>query len=702
MDLSTPAALGLGLLALLILALHWLRPRQRSRPVASVTIWRQLAAEAAAGRLARGRRPASSPLLWLQLLALAALVLALARPWREAPVAVAPQLILLLDRSLSMAAEDAVGEGFDIAAGGDADSSLDWLPGRAASRFDDARAALLRRARAAEGSRLSLIAFDQRAELLVVGSQDPDAIAAALDDLEIRARPGQAGDALLLADSLARSAAGARVVLFSDGNFSLEGAPPVDLAVELVRFGGSDDNQSLAALDLDPERGELFLRVTNAAGRSVTRRVETRVDGALLDARDLRLPAGGQASARLSLPAGAKQVEAQLTGSDALPLDDRAWALAESRTRVRVGLSGPGFRALETALDLMPEVASWARVDEPPYDTAEGPAELLILDGQVPDGVDRPALLLAPPADLGQGIERVTVQGRLERPAPRTLDAGQHLLAGTAFETVIIERALALELGAAWTPLVVAEVEDRTWPLMAEGRLDGRPVLLLAFDPRDSDLPLRPAFPLWLAAAVEHLTPVAPGHLPARLTPGEPLRLDLASASAAEGLRLIDPAGDRHAPAVEGGRAVFDQTWQPGIYRLEGIGADTVEDEGRAAGISGDESEPGPVAQTASEPERFVVSLADGGVRSIRPRDLPPEIPAAPTFAEAETGSPEDASVPAANVRRGRLPLWPSLAWAAVVLLLIEWAWDHRRALPWPPAIAGRRDARAPGPRGGR
>ena len=657
MGLETPAALVLGLLAGLILALHLLRPRRRQRELSSTLIWRALAREGADSASPAGWRPPGGLLLWLQLAALAALVLALAGPWRQAPLAVAPNLLLLIDRSLSMAATDL-----------------------GPSRLAAAGAAALARAEAAPGSALTLIAFDRGAELLLSGASDPTRVRAALAELEPRLLPGDAGDALRLAAALAGTGPDTRVVLFSDGNFALtgdlSGLPPV----ELVRIGRSDDNQSLVALELGAgaEGPELFVRVTNSAGQPRERRVETRVDGALFDVRALDLPSNGQRSFRLTLAADAETVEARLADADALPQDDVAWAIGGGPSQLRVALVSPGNRFLETALDLLPEVEAWRRFEadalaarSSALATEAGPPDVVILDGVVPATLPAaPLIAIAPPAALGEGRESVRLLGRLEQPAPRPIDPRHPLLAGIAFETVVIEQALALELGPAWVPLALARVEGRDWPLMAEGRLAGQPALLLAFDTRASDMPLRPALPLWLAAALTRLAPGGPEALAERLDPGDPLRLPAPDDRLS--LRLVGPDGRARTAVIAAGQAVFADTGLPGIYRVERRGA-------AGTSVTG-----------------LVVSLADGRPHPIRPRGLPPELVA------AEGASPPGSEPGSAAPELGRRGLWPWLAWLALALLLLEWAWDHRSSLARARAGLTRRVRGTRGPRAGR
>ncbi|MEM6931433.1 MAG: BatA domain-containing protein, partial [Myxococcota bacterium] len=102
MNVLAPTGFLLALAAVPLVAMYFLRIRRRRIPVSSMLPWHQLRrSEQLASPFQRFR---NHWLLWLQLLLLALLVLALARPFvmtAEAPFA---SRILVIDTSASMAA----------------------------------------------------------------------------------------------------------------------------------------------------------------------------------------------------------------------------------------------------------------------------------------------------------------------------------------------------------------------------------------------------------------------------------------------------------------------------------------------------------------------------------------------------------------------------------------------------------------------
>jgi Ca-activated chloride channel family protein len=624
--LLSPATLGLSALLGLVLALHMLRPRQAARRVPSLFLWREIRQDPPAARPWKPLR--RSPLLLLQLLALSLLVLALSRPWLTSRQAVSGEhLIILVDRSATMAATDL-----------------------APNRLAAARRRILALVEGRPGARFTLIAFDAHPELLVAGETDPGRIRRVLEGLTVRPVPGRASEALDFAATLALGQPGTAVILYSDGAFDLDGPPPAGLSLRFDPLGEASVNQAISALSLTEGPADqgpfLFAQAGNGGRRSARRRLLVEVDGRLLDARDLDLPPGGFAGFTLELPPETSRVRVAFDQPDDLPLDDEAWVVRPRSRPLRLALVGEGNRFLEIALGLLPAVASVRYLDAAEAEQPWGPIDLAVLDGLLPARLpDCPLLLVAPRGPLALGSpDALRPTGRvLELPQPVIADPAHPLLAGTGFAEAAILRAQALALGPRWTPLVTTQADGVTWPLVAEGHLNGQRALLMAFDLRDSDLPLLPAFPLFIAAAVENLTPRGLVELPREAALGEPLALRLAPG--VQAARVIDPAGEETALSITSGQALFAGTGQAGLYRVLATGPDGLE-------------------ETA-----FAVNMVSARPLDIRPRD---------PLAAAGAGA---TSAPISPPSPGRRELWRPLAAMAFVLLLAEWAYDHRRAL---------------------
>ncbi|RPI28785.1 MAG: VWA domain-containing protein, partial [Chloroflexota bacterium] len=104
MNFLAPAAFILTLLLPVIVALYLLKLRRTEQVVSSVFLWRRMVRDVEAN--APWQRLRRNLLMFLQLLFLAALILALAQPFTWMEGASGQAVILIIDTSASMAATD--------------------------------------------------------------------------------------------------------------------------------------------------------------------------------------------------------------------------------------------------------------------------------------------------------------------------------------------------------------------------------------------------------------------------------------------------------------------------------------------------------------------------------------------------------------------------------------------------------------------
>jgi hypothetical protein len=184
---------------------------------------------------------------------------------------------------------------------------------------------------------------------------------------------------------------------------------------------------------------------------------------------------------------------------DDLPGDDEASTVLPARTRKHVLAVTPGNRYLEAAL-LLDEMLDVEQLAPAQYRDATG-FDVVIFDGFVPATPPLvPALYLAPKPSAGSFP--FAVRGSVDRPFFDHVEDHDPLLRFTALRDVNIAHSLVL----APEPGDQVLAGSTKAPLLVRGTRNGQPMLALAFDVRDSDLPLRAAWPLLLLHALEGLT----------------------------------------------------------------------------------------------------------------------------------------------------------------------------------------------------
>jgi hypothetical protein len=457
-----------------------------------------------------------------------------------------------------------------------------------------------------------------RPEILAPLTGDRRALREALESAGPRPAPADLREAVRLARSVLGESGS--VAVLTDG-----AAPVPELpGVRVVQVGDALANSGIVALgvrpaDLSREDHELFVRVRNASDEPVRGTVRLLVDGKVRDAAALRAGPGAEAGATLRL-AGVREgyLEAvwETEGGDALPLDDRAaWVLAPPEGR-RYRLVGDVDPYLRRALALDPDWSE-ARGGER--------ADLEIVAGQAPAPAGPPFLWIDPPGPReGTAPGAVVLDWERTHPALRFVE----------LQPVRMGHVPRLRRPAGARVLA----ESSAGPMILEGQEGERAYLLWAFDPMETDLPLRASFPLLVRNSLEHLAPEQSG-VAGGIATGRHLEVPWPSGEPA---RLISPSGEEVALAHAGGSLRTPPIEEIGVWRLVG--------EGREL--------------------RFAGSLLDGEETDLRPRTV------GGRGADSRSRTVSEAALPALHA------LTPPLILAAILLLLLEGAAYHRRWTP--------------------
>jgi len=531
----TPAFLLLGLLAAPIILLYMLRLRRREVTVSSTLLWQKLLRDREAN--APWQKLRRNLLLILQLLILAALVLALARPFLPTPAVITGNTVVLLDGSASMQATDAAPSRFAAA------------KTEAARLIGDLSA----------GSQMTLIQVGHTPAVLASASSDKTALRRALDAAQPENGPPDWPAALALAAGAAQGFQDGRIVIISDGGLPAD-LPPLPTAPIYLPIGRSGENLAISALATRATAGgpQLFASVTNEGAQDRDALLSLELDGALYDSRRVTVPAGGSASLTWDLPEGTAVITARLSDNegDNLPLDDVATAVHEGGVSNRALLITEGNLFLEQVFSVLPGVEAFKAA--PGADLNPEDFDLLVLDGApLPDPLPPTDLLLINPPVGGDlftvgGVFSDTVAVRL---------ADSPLLQFVDWRDVHIRQAKAVD--APWArPLV----EAAGGPLLLTGEQNGQRIALLPFDLRDSDLPLQIAFPILMANITGWLSPGRAFDAPAGLRPGDPVTI--APAASATAVLVEKPDGRIWTADVGEDALIFPETNQLGLYRV--------------------------------------------------------------------------------------------------------------------------------------
>lgn len=622
MSLLAPAALLLSLLAVPIVVLYMLRLRRQERVVSSTLLWRDLVVDRVAN--APWQKLKRNLFLILQLLILAALVLALARPYIHADGQFDGNVIVILDTSASMTATDMDG---------------------GSSRFDEAVRQITRAIDDLNGAnQMTLIAAGAVPKVLVSETNDKsllrDALATATPEYSSADWPS----ALALAAGTAQGLTDPAFVIFSDGGLP-DTLPPLPGKVIFVPLGRSSENTAISAMGIRPsgDQQELLVSIQNHGQSNGRGLLSLYLDDRLFDSRPIDIDGGARSQLSWSLPADTGAVEAQFepTGEteDYLAVDNRAWSLAEAQRTANVLLISDGNLFLERLFAVLPGY-ELTRVTEPDLDEmteADQTFDLYIFDGiPIPDTL--------PPGN-------VIIFDPQPQPDSKTASESGFLQITDVFsETTIVRVADDPRVGDVdWSNIHIAQarsvnspaleslVEAKGGSLLLAGELDGRKVAVLPFDLAASDLPLQIAFPLLMANIIGWLNP---GHISISseaVQPGESVSIVPDPRAQRISIRLPDGTIWEQDILDTSAPIIFPETGQPGIYSVF-YGNDAGND--RASG-------------------HFEVNFHSIDESRINPEPF------------IQIGQDEIGEGLGGNT--GRVELWPFLLTAGLILIMLEW-----------------------------
>src|SRR5881409_1344945 len=229
MSFLSPLALSLFAVSVPLVLLYFLKVRRRERTVSSLLLWHTAVRDREASTFFQ--RLHRDPLMLLQLLALLALALALARPVATVMGQGARKVVVVLDTSASMKARDVSPSRFEVARGG--------------------AAALVRGL--GEGAEVMVIEAGVQPKVTAALARDRERALAAIRAAQARDLPTRVQEAVRTARALVAAEPRAEIHVFTDGAFALpEGEDTADARVRWIGVGRQGSN--VAITSLDPEK----------------------------------------------------------------------------------------------------------------------------------------------------------------------------------------------------------------------------------------------------------------------------------------------------------------------------------------------------------------------------------------------------------------------------------------------------------------
>jgi Ca-activated chloride channel homolog len=467
--------------------------------------------------------------------------------------------------------------------------------------------------------------------------QSPTSEKAALRRAIESARPSDSPtrltDALKLAETLIQNNVKAEIHLFSDGaTDSLADFESKALPIVYHSVGTRHVNVGIVNLDVksnpdNPAQRAIFTTILNASTNDQQVQAELVFEDQVVGVKSLVLkPKESSPQVFITDQPRDGVFNVRLTVSDDLPVDNKASIVSLLPQPTKVLLVTPGNRFLEKAIKAIPTV-EMAKVAQLTDDAAA--FDLVVLDNVTPTVWPKPNVIAI------HVVHTNLFTGWKPVEAPPIVDwkSGHPLLRFVNFDNVGIAESLEVKTPTWALPLV----ESPSTPLIVAGEINRQRLVWVGFDTLQSTWPLRISFPIFIANAIEWLNPATERALMLSVRAGDPFRVSVPDTVQSAEITL--PDGTKRTREIDNNRKelLFGETQKQGVYKVT-AGTNQI---------------------------TFCVNLLDNIETDTTPRK------------EIQFGS--FAKVASATTRQANLEFWRWFALTALIVLLFEWWYYHRR-----------------------
>ncbi len=524
-----------------IVLFYFMKLRRKEIPVSSSFLWRKSISDAKVDSFFQKLR--MNILLLLQILFIALMACALARPYFKSLKNLPPTLIFILDSSASMSTKEAH-----------------------KSRFETAKEKILSYAEGArKGTSYALITATTKARMEMPFTPDVQVMRSTLGGLE----PGDTGTslepALLLAASLLKSHPDARIFLFSDGGGDFPRIwPRYSSVIQYEPIGSARRNVGIIAFDVKEmeKRGnwQVFATVKNFSDEVESTIFSLSLGNVLKEARELTLPPLEEKSYIFQIATEKGGVlEAHLDIRDSLMADNKVFAvIPEARTREIVLIPG-GNPFLEKLLSLLPTYKI-TRLSRPESLKTVKTPDLVIWESTKVSSIPAGTHLFFN-CSLPSGL--LEQKGIIKNPLQISWDRNHPVTRFLDFSTLSIAETQKLIIPP-WGKVLVKSESCDLVVLLEKGTHRS---IAVAFDPYRSDIFLSPVFPIFVCNALNYLL-MKNSQGSSRLVRTEE-SISLEDFHNLHSLRVIFPSGKQTPLSLNDKAPFFSDTERSGIYTFK-------------------------------------------------------------------------------------------------------------------------------------
>lgn len=542
MSFLNPWALLLLLTVPVLVLLYFLKLKRPLIRVASTLLWQKVVEDMRVN--SPFQRLKRSLLLLLQLLALIAAILALARPLLLVRENVNESVIVLLDNSASMTAVEPGGK----------------------TRLELAKAEILQLAdRLSKDDEMMVMTFNSKAEIVSGFTGNRRHLKNAIADVPPTDCPTRIEPALLLGKSVANSRGHPRLLLFSDGAFAAPEGIEMPAEIEYREIGTARPNLAITGLDIrrslnDRNKIEMFVAVENFSDQAFSGNMAVDLDDQVLDSKYFSVAPKETLSQVFEavLPAGGN-IKVEFDADDALACDNRAWKIVRPPLHRRILVVGTNTFFVERAFK-----ASYGIECRSVTESGYEDVELSEFSTVIWNGVANPGVAACDNIYLGcfPRIEGVTAGDRVASPDILDWDNAHPVNRFLDFDNLVLSAATSVVLPE-YANVILRSSHTPLIALLETGRAG---VCIVGFDPMQSNWPLLVSFPLFLNNCLNHFDEQRAKQIQANITVGGTITAP--AASSAPVIQL--PAGGKRTMSLtSSGEYCFTAVDKCGTFQID-------------------------------------------------------------------------------------------------------------------------------------
>ncbi len=463
----------------IIIILYLLKPKGTDYRISSNLLWKQLLHNQESKTFLE--KFVHNILMYLQILIVLLLVVALMSPFIHREGKRGGRVVMLFDTSASMQHKTEKG----------------------VTRLEEAVATACDYVRASDNTRFSIVTHDDcGTRLLSVEAVDQSEVVRILKSLSCSDAGGNLSDAQSMLSTLTSEGEGSSLIVFTDGAGALDCRQLTGFSEIILRVSGEAASNVASNYLAVSKRGEAYdaiLSVTNYSDSTVSLDASLYDGDSLLSVKQLTLEAGENISCLFEqIDLQGSSLQAVLSGfhfagggMDSLEADNVSYAVKEQNSLTDALLVGAGNTYIEKAY----RAATGASITRAEEDSAAlaGDFQLTIYDAGTAPSADYAGsrLLFAPQEGMTGEITNVLLEVR-----------ENSLTQGLSDFQIGVNKACCYDLPES----AVSFLEYQGKCVGYYGEQNGYREVVLGFDIRESDFPLRAEFPVFITNVLTYLS----------------------------------------------------------------------------------------------------------------------------------------------------------------------------------------------------